>query len=277
MLNTKTIKLKAAQINEIPLTVQFSDLNETSVPEVRLVINSKSNQCSFSFDCVKVGESTDKWKAILPSTLQLESEAPFQLEVICDGFYSKVMEGILVTAPDVRPNVVATLEDSDVLGDFPPTNALLVPERPPKQSDIKQGDQGDVIRRDALVDKTRLSDIGVVTTPGMSDREPQAGAERPPEEPVDVTPIGSIPDEEFEEILSIADEIADETEDPFDAKRVAEHIIQQMVGVNVKTPTKGMLFKRDADGRPIVEGLDTPEIRAMKARNAEKVRSILSR
>lgn len=267
-----SLKINPAKSSDIQFDVTIQGL-DSSLPEVRFVITSESDGCNHSFRCVKVKGEKTKWMATLPKLEWIgEDQCNFHLEVIVDGYYFEPAHGkvVLLSNPDVkfetaasRPVVEAafsvnqSLDEVEITGQYAPTNSLLVPEEEPKQSAIKSGEQGDVYKMDNNVDRTRLKDIGSKVTPGPgSTNEPQEG--------------NNDPEENSEE---------DDTDiiEPFDPRRVAQNIMRSTVGSGAKAPTtKGSLFKRDAHGRPMIAGLDTPEQREAKAANAAKVRDILN-
>ena len=145
--------------------------------------------------------------------------------------------------------------EGEITGQYAPTNQLLVPEEEPKQSSIRSGQQGSVIKMDSQVDRSKLglADIGSTVTPGVTDNLPQTGNRDQPH-------VG-----------------APGVVEPFDPRRVAKSIVSSMLG-NIRTPAiSGKLFNRDKNGNVIVPGLDTPTQRDAKLHNAELVRTILSK
>lgn len=237
-------------------------MDDMNVPVVRFVITSEAAQCDYSFSCKRVEGEKNKWCAKLPALLHVkESTVKFHVEVIVDGYYFEPAQGsvTLVTDPTVKftpsvskPTVTTSFtvrqepdekkdeEDEEITGQYAPTNALLKPEFPPPETHVANKD-------DEHVDYSKIDAISSEVVPGEGDPYPPRA-----------------PDEG--------------DEDDFDPRRVAESIVRKTFGSGAAKPaTQGTLFKRDKDGKTVIEGLDSPAGKAEKALKAAKVREILGK
>lgn len=269
-----TIKLNPAKPSELEFDVSVQGTDDGAPPIVRFVMSLDA-----AYDCVFPCHKMDgvKWQAKLPALTDTKlSTVPFKIEVIVDGYFFEPAQGtvILVTDPSIKitpavskPSVTTSFtvrqdppgkseEDEQVGmpvaqygGELSPTNQLLRPEFDParEQGNVKIGNASVY---DQLVDKTKIEDISSSVTPGeTTDPEPQHG--------------NNVADEGDEEI--------------FDPRRVAETIVHQTLGAGMIKPEKpGTLFKRDRSGKAVIDGIESPEVRAAKAKKAQRVRDILN-
>lgn len=289
MSDATTIKINPAKNSDLEFDVMIQGIDDINIPAVRFVITSEVAQCDYAFRCKRVEGEKYKWVASLPALEHVkESTVPFHVEVIVDGYYFEPAQGtvILVTDPTVKfqPSVskptvttsfvvkqsedkpVETAKDTNLSGkqaeedeqvnaqysnNISPSNTLLTPEEEPTKSSVKTAQ---ATKDDQSIDHTRLSDLGSSVTPGeTTDPEPQRGNNYP---------SGEEGDE------------GDERE--FNPKRIAESIVRKTVGGSAQRPqTQGTLFQRDKAGNIQVKGIDTPNAKATKAANAQKVKDIL--
>lgn len=271
-MSEPTIKLNPSKPCELEFEVSVQGTDASEPPVVRFVMNG-CDEYMCVFECNNL--EGNKWQAKLPTLEHFtRTTVPFFVEVIVDGYYFQPAEGTvhLMTDPQVmfsktasaKPTVATSFtvkqenkkpkkaeEDEQVTaqyaGDMSPTTDLLRPEFEPKQGSVKTAQ---ATKDDEHIDKTRIDDISSHVTPGeTTDPEPDKTEPR-----------------------VHADE-GDEEE--FDPRRVAESIVKTTLG-GVQRPLKrGTLFKRDGDGKPVVEGLETPTSKAEKLIKAAKVKEIL--
>lgn len=278
-MSEPTIKInptKSCDI-EFEVSVQGSEMSET--PIVRLVLNGCDDYLT-TFECTK-GEGS-KWSTKLPPlTHCTRTTIPFHVEVIVDGYYFEPAEGTvqLITNPAVmfpsaggKPTVTTSFtvhqeedepedkkateppakkatdepkkdeEDEQITGQYAPTNGLLKPEYAPPQSHVKTPNAE---KDDQHIDMSKLASHVV---PGeTTDPEPQ--------------------DDGKDE----GDEVG------FDPARIAEQIVRSTVDQIEKPTSSGVLFRRRADGSPIVEGIDTSKDAAAKRAKASRVKEILGK
>jgi hypothetical protein len=266
-MSNPTIKINPAKPCELEFDVTIQGLEDSTTPTVRFVLGgSQGFECSFPCD----QNDDSKWVAKMPALPFLkDNSVKFRVEVIVDGYYFEPAMGVayLVTDPSVKfqpsvtkPTVTTSFtvkqegepkaeEDEQVTaqyaGDNSPTNALLKPEFEPKQGSVKTAQ---ATKDDEHIDHTRIEDISSHVTPGeTTDPEPQHGNNREDEG----------------------------DEEDFDPKRVAESIVKNTFGGVQKPETRGTLFKRDGDGKAVVEGLDSPAKKAQKIAKAARVKEIL--
>lgn len=227
--------LKTSTI-EFEVIIQGSDI---VIPKVRLVALSASDECSYLFACERKDKEKNIWEAKIPALLHVkDSTMPFCIEVILDDYIFIPAEGTLtlVSVGDVKTEVpaiknVALVQESEITGQYAPTNNLLKPEEEPKQSSVKAMD---IQKDDELVDKTQLSDLGSSFTPGEETDKPT-------------------------DIVS------------YDPKQVAEEIVKNMVGSVKKPEKPGTLFSRKngkvvVDGLDSPDDLATKHERAKRVR-----------
>lgn len=255
------ITINPTKKSELEFDVIIQGMDNKVKPSVRLSFMSAALGCSLVFDCRAVDGDDNKWTAMLPAMPFIqETSMPFRVEVVIDGYYFEPAAGTatLVTDPTVKfqpsvskPTVVTSFTVKQVdskpveeagsgmaFDTTAPTNALLYPEFPPEETHVSTGQP---TADDQIINHEKLSNIASSVTPG-----PVALAVEPP-----------VSDEDF------------------DPREVAAAIVKQTIKGVTKPASRGSLFARDAEGKPIVAGLDTPAQRATKLANSEKVREIL--
>lgn len=244
---------------EFDVVVNGTDDNK---PDVRFII--EDDCCDRMYKCVK-GETKNSWCAKLPVLTDLKKESyQFRVEIVVDGYFFTPANGKLVMVQDptvkfqaesARPSVTTSFtvkQEADkpveeaagggeVTGQYAPTNSLLKPEyEPPSRHARDPGTETD----GENVDMSRLSDLGrPVPGPGTYSE-----------------PEGS---DTYEINMG------------FDPRDIAEKIIKDKIG-SVKSPEKkGSLFKRDKDGKAIVDGIDSPELARERKEKSARVKEIL--
>ena len=259
--STPSIKINPRKSADLEFDVVVNGTDDNK-PEVRFVIEDEA--CDRLYKCTK-GEAKNSWCAKLPVLSDMKKESyQFRVEVVVDGYFFAPAKGKLDMIQDptvkfqteaVKPSVTTSFtvkqeEDKpveeasgggEVTGQYAPTNSLLKPEYEPPRSHAKApGTEKD----DGNIDMSRLSDLGrPVPGPG-TDPEPEGS-------------------DTYE--ISMG----------FDPRSVAEKIIKDKVG-SVKAPEKkGSLFKRDRDGKAIVDGIDSPEMARERKEKSARVKEIL--
>lgn len=244
---------------EFDVVVNGTDDNK---PDVRFVIEDEC--CDRMYKCVK-GETKNSWCAKLPVLTDLKKESyQFRVEIVVDGYFFTPAKGKLAMVQDptvkfqaesARPSVTTSFtvkqeEDKPVeeasgggtvTGQYAPTNDLLKPEYEPPSSHAKApGTEKD----DENIDMSRLSDLGRPVPGPSTDPEPEGS-------------------DTYEINMG------------FDPRDIAEKIIKDKMG-SIKAPeTKGSLFTRGADGKPIVDGIVTPEQARLRKEKSARVKEIL--
>lgn len=260
-----TIKINPNKACELEFDVTIQGLEDSTVPTVRFVLGgSQGFECSFP--CTT---NDDKWIAKMPPMPFLkDNSVKFRVEVIVDGYYFEPAIGVvyLVSDPSVKfqpsvskPTVTTsfTVKQESEPNKKAEEDEQLSPQYSSDPSPNQKSDDVELThtngqktlspKNDEHIDHTRIEDISSYVIPGEStDPEPQHG---------------NNPTEGDEE--------------GFDAKRIADSIIQSTLGRSQKPNVPGTLFPRDGAGKPIVNGLDTPASKQTKADNAKKVRDIL--
>lgn len=257
-----TLKINPASNAELEFDVMVQGIDDKTPPEVRFVVETE--QYDRMFKCTRVAEEKHKWCAKLPAMKDLKQDScSFRVEVVVDGYFFVPAKGTLslVRDPDVkfqtestRPSVTTSFtvkqEDTvsqpveeasgggEVTGQYAPTNALLKPEYEPPRSHMKQpGTEKD----DEHIDITALG----LPVPGQT---------------TDVQPEGSNSHELVGE---------------FDPREVAERIIKDKVGAVKRPQARGTLFKRDGAGKPLIDGIDTPDQKRAREEKSARVKEIL--
>lgn len=266
-----TLQINPTKPTIIDFDVMISGL-ENIAPSVRFVIHKVRDDVDWMFQCVKL-EGT-KWQVSFPSFEDIKlNSCKFSVEVIVDEFYFKPAEGeILFVSSNVsftpksgvKPNVTASFKvkqeekpkkptkkkvdeasgGPEVTGQFAPNNDLLKPEEDPEdtQGKVKTA-QAEV--DDQFIDKSRLDDITDEMVPGEGEQYPQ--------------------------------EDEKEDEDEFDPRKVAETIIRSTVSPISPSSKRGSLFQRDASGKIIVPGLESPSQKQRLSEKEQRVREILGK
>lgn len=277
-MTNPTIKINPSKACELEFDVTIQGIEDTTEPAVRFVLGgSQGFECTFL--CTRNDDK--KWVVKMPPLPFLkDNSVKFRVEVIVDGYYFEPAAGdvFLVTDPSVKfqptvskPTVTSsfTVKQDDTEADKPkaeedeqegrmpvaqyggelsPTNQFMEPEFEPTQSTIKIGNAPVY---DQMIDKTRIEDISSSVLPGeTTDPEPQHG---------------NNPTDEGDE-------------EDFDPRRVAESIVQNTIGRGQAKPqTPGTLFKRDAEGKAVISGIESPAMKAAKQEKAQRVRDILNK
>jgi hypothetical protein len=233
---------------------------------VRFVIAKVDGTHDLVFHATR-GTDND-WKVVLPPLAHIQGDSyDVRIEVIIDNYYFEPAHGkimllseprIILTMPHESKKVERAEKEEKVeerqggagtSGDMSaPTTTLLRTEHPPKTS--HRQDTPD----DESIDKDKLFDV----KPGESIQEPQDDGK---------------------------DDDEDEDSDEFNPQRVAEQIIMDTLGLSKRQRQQvaakpGYLFKRDAEGKPVVAALSDPEIKRrlqerQKTAKEEKVKAIL--
>lgn len=259
-----TIRINPNKPSTLEFDVMISGLDKIK-PTVRFVIHKANKDIDWVVHCTKLDGT--KWQASFPKFENFKaSSCDFSVEVIVDEYFFNPAQGTIefINTPDItfkptsgpKPSVTTSFTvkqdddepikpkkspkkkvvESEITGQYAPTNDLLVPEEKPEDTQSETQDSID----DEQVNVDKLGDFADEITPGAGEQYPQ--------------------DDEKEE---------------FDPEKVAEAILQNAIG-KAKAPTlKGSLFKRDADGKIIVPGLESDQQKQEKAMRDQKVKDIL--
>jgi hypothetical protein len=269
--------------------VIIQGLDDKNLPMVKFVLTNEAQGCDCAYRCVRA-EGKHMWVAKLPPLTHIKgTDVPFHVEVVVDGYYFEPAQGTVsfivdpsvkfATSSGPKPTVttsfkvkqeedkpakkekkvdkkeekVVVKEDGpDSMGYAPPSNAHLTPEFEPETVHTSSAKTPGTEADDEQIDHSRLDDIASSVTPGeTTDPEPQQGRVLPND--------------------------TDTEEEEFDPRQIAQTIVKNTFGSIQKPEKKGALFKRDASGKAVISGIDTPEEKAMKAAKAAKVRDILGR
>lgn len=286
MADDNVIKLNPNKASTLEFDVTVSGL-DGAPPTVRFVIHEMLTGVDWTVKCSKIEKN--KWQASFPAFKNMELDRNnFSVEVIVDEYFFKPAEGeiVFINAPDVsfdkpktnKPSVSASFtvkqEDEvvekpkkakkpvvkeamgggEVTGQFAPTNDLLKVEEDPSftHSHLKTAQAA---KDDTSIDLDKLD---------------------PDHEDIDFA------DEVADEVLPGSGEQypQDDGKEEFDPKKVAENILHQTIGLGVSNrgvEKKGSLFKRDADGKIIVPGLESKQQREQLEERDRKVKEILGK
>lgn len=266
-----TIRINPTKPSTLEFDVMISGL-DTIVPIVRFVIQKANEEVDWVVKCSKL-EGT-KWQASFPAFKNFKvNSCEFCVEVIVDEYFFKPAEGMIefINTPDIsfnsktrsnKPSVTTsfTVKQSDemvkplknkkvvietsgeVTGMYAPTNGLLSPEENPEydESNVKIPHTE---KDDELVNKARLWKI--------TDKEPTPGTG------------ASYPEEDIDDDLTDTD---------IDPTKVVEAILLTKHTLPI---SQGSLFKRDADGKAIVPGLESVSQKQARIIKEQKIKDIL--
>jgi hypothetical protein len=183
---------------------------------------------------------------------------PFRVEVVVDGYFFSPAKGALSLVQDpsvkfqtesTRPSVITSFtvkqddapsqEVTEASGGGEVTGQFAPTNdllKPEYEPPSSHAKAPGTEKDDELIDKTKLSDLGRV---------------RPGE---------GTADSDIEE---------------FDPRTIADTIIKDRIGSVARPDKKGSLFKRDKDGKPMVDGIDTPEQARDRKEKSARVKQIL--
>lgn len=284
MAEENLIKINPNKASTLEFEVTVSGL-EGIPPIVRFVIYNAIDGVDWVVSCSKIDKT--KWQASFPALPGITADTTdFAVEVIVDEYYFKPAEGKIafVNTPGVsfkpstqKPSVTTSFTvkqdeppakkptkkvvkeaasgGGEITGQYAPTSDLLQPEEDPAgtESHVKVAQAA---LDDQYVDAARLEDITDEVIPGE-------GVQYPQDDGKDESEVES-----------------NEESTKFDPKDVAESIIQQTLGLGVShrgVEKRGSLFKRDADGKIIVPGLENPKQKQELAERERRVKEILTK
>lgn len=280
-MSESTIKINPNMKCELVFDVTVQGLDENTTPIVRFSLSG-----SAGFDCTFICTKRDdgKWMASMPPLPFLtDNSVKFRVEVIVDEYYFEPASGTVYLVSDPTVTMVPNVSKPKVTSSFSvsqpdspkqkktiaekattpaysgppaPSNLLLTPEEEPMQGSVKNPEAE---KRDQTIDHVKLTDISSSVSPGeTTDPEPQASYN-------DADDINGL------------DPLDKEVGEEDSAREVAAKIIKKTVGGATKPTTAGTLFKRGADGKVVVPGLDSPADKIAKQAKAAKVRDILGK
>ena len=259
-MSDPVIKINLSKPTELDFDVSVKTNCADDKPCVRLAVELEEGKRWLSLVCVK-DEETKKWSVTIPPLNPLgdRPEYPFIVEVILEDYYFVPAKGMLqpVEAPSVdissqkKPVVTATFDNKDdeeekrvderapgtgdITGYVAPTNKLLKPEFPPKQTHVEEPDEEDKDIADVVgASSVTPGDIGMT-----ADNRKQ--------------PDGK---------------------GAFDAREIAQRIVKDKVKAKKPTGKGGFLFNR-VGNKTVVEGLESKEVKKVLDDRAQKVKDIL--
>lgn len=284
MADENVIKLNPNKSSTLEFDVTVSGL-DGAPPTVRFVIHEMLAGVDWTVKCSKIEKN--RWQASFPTFKNMELDRNnFSVEVIVDEYFFKPAEGeiVFINTPDVsfdkpksnKPTVSASftvkqdeepekpkkakkpvkeaMGGGEITGQFAPTNDLLKVEEDPTftHSHLKTAQAA---KDDQAIDLDKLD---------------------PEHEELDTA------EEITDEVLPGSGEQypQDDGKEEFDPKKVAENILHQTIGIGVSNrgvEKKGSLFKRDAEGKIIVPGLESPAQLEIKEERERKVKEILGK
>lgn len=284
MVEKNIIHLNPTESSTAEFDVTISGL-ENATPIVRVVILDVTDGVDWTVQCTKLEDN--KWQAIFPAFVGIKlTSRKFCVEVIVDEYFFKPIEGkvVFIGTPDVlvkavnkmKPTVSVSVAEQDdkpnkkvvkeaaggpeITGQFAPTNALLKPEEDPTatQGHVKVA-QAEL--DDQYIDKARLDDItDEDPIPGEGNQYPQDDGK------------GEWDDDEIE---------PEEDAVKFNMDEIVEAILKQPAELGTSPRGVGLkrssLFKRDADGKLIVPGLENEKQKRELADREQRVKDILKK
>ena len=275
-MSDNQITLNPNKASTLEFDVMISGLEKIK-PTVRFVLKNMMEGLDWSVNCSNI-EGT-KWQASFPKLGITQDSCSFAVEVMIDEFFFVPATGEItfVNASNVtfdktkgnKPSVSASFtvkqeedikpkpkrkvkegaEAANITGRYAPTNDLLKPEFPPEESHAKTPKLDPM---DEFIDKDEL--FGEVT-PGPGEPYP----------------------EKYEEDEELDDDFLDKDIDE-STQSIINNIFGRPVQLGVShrgNGTRGSLFKRDANGKAIVPGLETKEQKLKIAENSRKVKDML--
>lgn len=239
MSDDNTLRINKDKETTLDFQVQIDGADDIlSKTIVKIVIDIDSK---FALSFLADHTESDNWRVtipVIPKDVLGDGSYDMRVEVIIDNYYFVPAKGKVtslseptVTFGEAPKKAKEKIEERVSTGAgsaddmSAPTNALLKPEIKPKENATKLSAKTQKSPED---EHTNLSKIASEVVPG--EGEPYA------------------PD--------------------FNPQDVAEKIVLDALGIKpgeraklVKQAGKGFLFKKDANGKPVVEGLDNPDFK----------------
>lgn len=248
--STPSIKINPSKNAELEFEVVVKGSNDNSPPDVRFVIEDTSYDRLFK--CTRT-KKDNQWQVKLPILHDLSDESyTFRVEVVVDGYFFTPATGsmALIRDPDVK---------------------FTSPSTPPSVTTsftVKQVEDGSTKVEEAVGGPDVTGQYAPTNQLLTPEYEPPSTHVEVPDEETQLSDLGRpVPGQ------SPVGEPEGDTE--FDPRSVAERIIQDNVG-RVRAPEKkGSLFARDKAGKPIIKGIDSPDLAKAKQEKSNRVRDIL--
>jgi hypothetical protein len=242
MSDASTIKINPAKKSDLEFDVMIQGVDDTAPPTVRFVITSEAQQCDYSFKCSRIDGEEYKWVAKLPALTQVqESNVPFRVEVIVDGYYFEPAAGTVMLVTDPSVKFQPSVSKPKVTTSFTVKQDDDKPAEPKKPAKVKEAVE-EAVTLPEIVDP-------VIETPA------------PVEEIVMEQPIEIVPPA---------------VEEAFNPSTIAQNIVRSTIGKSIERPaTRGQLFKRSQDGKAVVAGIESPADKAAKRAKEARVKEIL--
>lgn len=248
---TPSIKINPAKQAELEFEVVVKG-SDNSAPDVRFVIEDSNYDRLFK--CVR-SKGENQWRVDLPVLRDLTAESyAFRVEVVVDGYFFTPASGTMALIRDPDVKFKASSPPPSVTTSF---TVKQEEDKNEKQTVSEASGGADVLGQYAPTNQLLTPEYEPpVTHVDVPDKESQLSALGRP------TP-GQSPVAE------------PEGDAEFDPRSVAERIIQDNVG-KVKAPEKkGSLFARGKDGKPLIKGIDSPDVARARQEKSARVRDIL--
>lgn len=297
MTEENTIRLNPNKSSQLEFDVMISGL-ENILPVVRFVIVDVADQVDWVVKCKKLDGS--KWQASFPAFENMKlNTCKFQVEVIVDEYYFQPAAGeiIFINTPDVsfkpkagpKPTVTTSFvvkQDEEPVEEKPKTKAAPKPKATPKtkatpKKKVTEASAGDITGQYAPTNDLLKTE----EDPSFAQGNVKTAQAELDDEYIDTARLDGITDEvipgsghEYAQDDGKDDDVEDDlVTSEYDPKKVAEGILKDAFG-KVKAPTlRGSLFKRDADGKILVPGLENKKQKQESDDRNQKVRDILGK
>jgi len=270
-MSEPTIKINPAKACDIEFEVSVQGSEVSEPPIVRFVMNGCDDYLC-TFECTKV--EGVKWSVqIPPLTHFTKTTVPFHVEVIVDGYYFEPAAGTvqLITNPSVKFQP-ATNAKPTVTTSF---TVKQKEDKKPSKAEKKVSEAAAITDQhaptsDPLSPETEPTQDGesLVELDVTGQYAPSTNNLIPEYDPAFPKGDAKTPQAEFDKNL-------DPPPEEFDPKKVAASIVKNTIGSAAKPTARGTLFTRDSTGKPVIVGIDSPDVKATKAANAKRVKDIL--
>lgn len=237
------LNINAAKKAELGFDVHIQGISSDDPMEVRMIIKNIDITGSLMFQCEHIEE--DNWCVKFPALTPLLKQASYEftLEVIVDGYYFAPVEGKINFITDPTVNM-------DKKKSRPKVKAAFT------------------VKQDDVVEERLAQGAGDIS----NDSAPTTALLEPEIEPTEVPLPGHLLPKTDEN----GDDVAEDVQEAFNPVDVAGSIIKSMVGKTQPPTTKGFLFPRSGEGKPVIRGLEDKATKQLQEEKAAKVRQILS-
>lgn len=239
---------------EIEFDISIKGIDPEGGMDVRFLLCDVEFARSIMFECRHV--DGDKWCVAFPVLNKVLSgeQYTFVLEVIVEDYYFAPASGKVVFISSPKVSLSKDRKKK------PKVEASFVVKQDSKE-DVKESvveEVPPIVERTAQAAGDMSSQVAPTATLLTPEFEPD----------------GVPDDEDGGDAENVVDETPEETD--FNPSTVAENIIKHTVGGNVKAPSsKGFLFSRTTEGKPLVRGLEDKATKQQLEEKAVKVKQIL--